>query len=441
MAARVFVLATWTPSLSDDLFRYRHEGRLTLHGICPYSYIPAEAGVRINPYNGQPIGIINHQTDLLDRMSNNGEIPAVYFPVSQFAFATTAWCEEHLVSAAPVEPQTLVPDGPARDALWLQVATLPAMLPYRVMSLTADLAVVGLLLLILARTKRSLWWATLYAWHPLALIEIAGNAHFEPLGIMFLLAGIYAVLWNRWNLAAVMLALALMVKPIALLAFPALLICNWYTQGRPNWRVMRLPFIQLSLVYVLTIIITILPFAGGLHDWRITLRIVADHFEFNGMLFEDIRWLVFGGNTIPVRYILHALSLLALAYIIKRAINCHWSMPQFLGHACVVFLLLAPQVYPWYALWPLALVPLAWNRASWVMSLTVILSYIVWPVFQSTGDWVMPSWAIVLEWIPVAVLEGVQLWRDCGTIPTPIPPSHPNQTSDSYSELPDQPRL
>jgi len=414
LAARVIVLQAWVPSLSDDLFRYRHEGHLVLHGVEPYSYLPSETGVRLDPYTGQPIGTIDHQTDLLDRMCNNRELPGVYFPVSQWAFAAAAWFEERLISPKPYQPNTAAPilDDQAHDALWLKLAASPPMKPYRVLAVLTDLGVVALLLAILARLGRSLWWAALYAWHPLPLIEAAGNAHFEPLGVLFLLAGLYGVVRRRWAAAAALLALAFMVKPIAALAFPALLLGYWHTHGRPKWRTSWRPLLQITLVYALTVILALLPFAGGLHDLRISMRIVGQHFMFNGGIFELFRWLIFAGGTDLLRIPLHLLNILALGGTLWLAFKRGWSIPQTLGHCCVLYLLFSVMVYPWYALWGLALVPLAWNRAAWVLALTVLASYIVWWVYQTTGDWELSPWTVPLEWIPVAVLEGAQLWRD-----------------------------
>jgi hypothetical protein len=147
------------------------------------------------------------------------------------------------------------------------------------------------------------------------------------------------------------------------------------------------------------------------------LRLLASHFEFNGFFFDLFRWNCFGGNTEPVRPLLHALNLAALLYVFWLAYRNRWPLPKLLGHAIIFFLLFSPMVYPWYALWALVLVPLAWNPAAWLLSLTILLSYAVWPTFHATGQWILPSWALAAEWVPVILLEALQLWRDAR--PTP----------------------
>ena len=82
------------------------------------------------------------------------------------------------------------------------------------------------------------------------------------------------------------------------------------------------------------------------------------------------------------------------------------------------FLLCWPRVYPWYALWPLVASIFGrgaqWNRAAWVLSGTVLAAYGVhYAGTVRTGQ--VPLWLLVLEWAPVAVVEGQQLVRDvCG---------------------------
>ena len=58
---------------------------------------------------------------------------------------------------------------------------------WRIALIGADLLLVAIMMAGLWYQERSLWWAALYAWrHPLPVIEIAGNGHFESLGLVFL---------------------------------------------------------------------------------------------------------------------------------------------------------------------------------------------------------------------------------------------------------------
>jgi len=61
---------------------------------------------------------------------------------------------------------------------------LPAAAAWWWLAVGGDIAVVLLLLLALAGARRSLWWAALYALHPLTLLEIAGNGHWIAVALV-----------------------------------------------------------------------------------------------------------------------------------------------------------------------------------------------------------------------------------------------------------------
>jgi hypothetical protein len=58
-----------------------------------------------------------------------------------------------------------------------------------------EAVVVALLLVILARTRRPAGRVVLYAWHPLAIVEIAGSGHPDALLVVLTLASL--LLWDR----------------------------------------------------------------------------------------------------------------------------------------------------------------------------------------------------------------------------------------------------
>jgi hypothetical protein len=84
-----------------------------------------------------------------------------------------------------------------------------------------------------------------YVWHPLPVWEIAGNGHVDAAMLAFLMVGLLAYVHGRTLVAGVLITLGALVKPLALLALPAL----W----RPwNWR--------LPLCVVATIALAYLPY-------------------------------------------------------------------------------------------------------------------------------------------------------------------------------------
>ncbi len=488
VATRLAVFYTWTPSLSDDIFRYRHDGRMVLAGYEPYAYLPTDhppphnPAIHVNYVKKSPLPF-----DLLDRMSNNGFVPTLYLPVSLYVLAGAAFWEEHVLGAGLYKPGTLAPpEGTAaRRKLVVKLAAIPAMQPYRFVHVLADIATVVVLLGTLLAIGRSPWWAALYAWHPLPLIEIAGNGHLESVGVALLMGAIWALLARRWKTASVLMALALMVKPWAIFVLPAAVA--WYlrrretpaaehpksgtasaakgggpspmtspdtvpaipltgagfyasrsgglsnlptatsrfyeppgasAQARTAWQDLK----KLAGIYVLTVALCLLPFITGLPALWHTMSIYAQNWYFNGFFYSLLRYLVFWGNGYWPRLPLNFLYPLIVLWLAWVAWKRDWPLGRTLGHVLLLYMLFTPQVYPWYVLWPLALLPLAWNAGTWVLAYTVLFSYEVLGVFQATGVWRVHWWVLLVEWVPVAVLEVWQLRRDlCEPFPKEAP--------------------
>ena len=73
--------------------------------------------------------------------------------------------------------------------------------------------------------------------------------------------------------------------------------------------------------------------------------------------------------------------------------------------------LLSPVLHPWYLLW---LIPsfCFWRPAALVaLTGTVVLAYTVWPGYLAGAGWLLPSWARVAEYAPVAILQGLSVMR------------------------------
>ena len=414
---RLAIMFWWAPTLSDDFFRYRFDGHMVLHGLNPYRYLPTDrAAPHPKNWNLSYAKVAPYPYDLMDRMSNNAEVPTLYGPVSEMLFAGAAWAESHFIAAGRYQPGSIPPlrNTPQWYALFYKLAGSPRFWPYRGLHVLADIGVVILLLLILSQMKRSVWWAVLYAWNPLPLIEIAGNGHLESPGVFFFLLAFWAGYKKRWNLAAAFLALAFMVKVYAVIAVPVFVV--WLFQESPmdTWRGRVRRLIRPAAIYILVTALCLLPFVTGLPDLYRTMRLYAQNWEFNGLFFHLLRWLAFQGNTGPIRPILAVFWWAGLIAILTAAWRGRWAAPQVMGHTLMLYLILMPQVYPWYVLWPLALLPLAWNSGTWVFSYTVLLSYQVWMIYHATGQWRMSEWVFLVEWMPVATLAFYQWGADGG---------------------------
>ncbi len=155
------------PDLSEDVWRYLWDGQVARHGISPYRYAPDDPALR-----GLP-------GDLRVRVAHR-EFRTVYPPVAQAAFRVFGG---------------------------LRPFTLKAFLA------AADVAVVALLL-----AAGSPFGATLYAFHPLPITEVAGQGHLDSLGVALLLAAVVSLRRGRRIPAGLAFAASVMTKYVSLAA-------------------------------------------------------------------------------------------------------------------------------------------------------------------------------------------------------------------------------
>ena len=162
--ARICLLPA-PPSLSDDAWRYRWEGRVQAEGVNPYLTPPSDpslAGLR----DGGWLRV------------NHPDVPAIYGPPLQLLFRALARL-------------------PGPGVFWFKLAFL-----------VADL---GLLLLLIGGLRRrglDPLWVLIYAWHPLVILEIAGQGHLEILPVALFVAALELEARGRSRLAAIALGIA-----------------------------------------------------------------------------------------------------------------------------------------------------------------------------------------------------------------------------------------
>lgn len=167
------------PSLSDDLHRYRWEGRVLLAGGDPWRQAPLDPALA-------PL-----RDALVWPRVNHPGLATIYPPLAQAGFALVA-------------------------------AVSPTVTAFKAWIALHDLALVGVLLAWAARAGVSPVAVAAYAWNPLVLIEYAGTGHNDPTALLWLgLAFLFAK--SRPTAAALALAAGCLVKLAPLVAVPFLL--------------------------------------------------------------------------------------------------------------------------------------------------------------------------------------------------------------------------
>jgi len=369
-------VALLRPALSEDVLRYRVDGRIWLDGVSPYATAPQQW----------------EKADPIDSLVPFADMRTIYPAVSQATFAIGAAAERIV---AP--PTNRVPQAPSNErSAWRRYLENEES-PYRATTFraiyaAAAVAMTLVLLLMLRVLEQSAWWAVLVTWNPLVTLEIGGMGHQDVVGVLLVLIGLHALAKQRPSLAAASLALATAVKPFALLAAPFVLRDLSRKRGLA------------ACVFATALVLLYLPpllIQNGYIGWRESATTYSRSWEANGSVYELIvRTFGDGDEGRASERAKQMARLLAAAAVVATALIA-WKFRATPATAaywlCLVALLVSPVAYPWYLLWPLCFVPLLRGEAGWTAiawSGTIGLSYTMW--HQPT--WRMTAAALALEY-------------------------------------------
>jgi len=338
--------------LSDDLYRYLWEGRVGNAGASPFRHAPDSAALA-------PL-----RDDTVWPRVNHPDVSTIYPPVAQLLFRG--------LDAAGGDPR-----APRRAAAGL------------------DTAVVALLALLLRRRGKSPLLAVVYGWCPLAWLESGGGGHVDSFGVALLAAALLAR--ERPTAAGAvaggaLLGLSALVKPLAPLLVPALLV-----DLPARRRVFLLAGGALSLLVAIPWI------ADGARLFT-GLSAYAWNWRFNAAVYPLL--LGAGVDPRPARVVLAAATLLAALAPLA------WSRRPLAaaGAVTATALLLSPTVHPWYALWLLAFLPFLSRPlapAGFAFAALLPLTYLTaWNAARG-GAWTEPVWMPLVTWgVPLALFTG-----------------------------------
>ena len=366
------LIAFTMPTLDREPLRSRADGTAWLLGSSAYGTSPTETLETIRSSGeplmaGDPLDSVE-QTLLMavperDVASRSG-------PPSQLA-AVVARTAEFLLPAgsAPTDDAATRPTGDWRSA----VAELPWWRRLFALRCLAAIAFVWTTIELVAwlrQREQSVWWAAIYAWPVAASAPFVGFGHLEMIGVPFLVAGLRRLETGGARRAAVCLAIAISVQPLALLALPfagRVGGTNPHDAVRPRYR-------RIWLWTLATL--------AGLYG---AAMLIGD----SGKGFADATWAYLTGaegtwRNAPLPRVLAALILddtsparqawlrfltigLGLGGVIAAA-SLLWirrAGPTTAGYALLLMsLLLAADAPPWRVVWPLALAPLLGRRGG-----------------------------------------------------------------------------
>ncbi|MEM7625643.1 MAG: hypothetical protein AAF333_08445 [Planctomycetota bacterium] len=429
-AVRVGYVLLMPPALSDDIWRYLHDGQTLAAGQNPYVVAPLEV-IEAAEAEGDAAA----EAVAWMRWINNPELVTIYLPTSQWVFAAISKACDVLAGG--------------------DCGVMARQRAFRLVFAAADLLIAGLLIARLKAAGRSAWWAVLFAWSPLVIAETSWSGHQDGIGIALLVGGLMLAergtrlaatgsdpgggkgSWSALLWAGALLGLAAGVKPIVL---PLALPLGWglvrecgFKQGMKR----TAAACGVGVAVLLALYVPFLLMDGGMTGLFETSRYFVETWRFNGSIHALVEWTVrpaLGGEPWEVATRAKSIAdavcggLLVLVLLISSGFQRDvWRVGATLFFALVC---LTSTVHPWYLLWAAALLPVAWagvredvksfrglvvGPAVWVATLTLPWSYVAWVNYANGGAFdgeYQPGLAVTwMVWVPVYVALGWGVMR------------------------------
>jgi hypothetical protein len=348
VCALTFRLTVWPlyPALSDDVFRYRWEGKLQAQGGNPYQVRPNDQAWEVLRDAAFPMVVAK-------------DFKAGYGPLTEIlelaTYRAVAW----------FTPDAFV------QAFWFK---LPAAL--------CDLGIIAALLALLAAHRLSLERVLVYAWCPLPIMEFWATGHTDALAVLLVLLALLAAARGRWTWSFLFLTLGAAAKLWPLALFPAFLF-----RGR-RFRPL-IPSLAVALLLagphwspVSENARFMTGFVGG---WR-----------NNDSLFALLLWIVCGNE-----YRAKLLAFGCIALVTLYASCRRWTLERAAIVTIVGILMFSSNSHPWYLTWLLPLLPF-WPAPFLFLWLALSpLAYHVLIDWVSLGVWNHEGPLRYLIYIPV----------------------------------------
>ncbi|MCW2498011.1 polyprenol phosphomannose-dependent alpha 1,6 mannosyltransferase MptB [Jatrophihabitans sp.] len=265
---------------------------------------------------------------------------------------------------------------------------LPAVLVLRALAVVCAV-IIGVLAAELAGPRRAAAVA-LTTLNPAVLLYVVSGAHLDGLLVALLLGSLVTAGQRRWALAVLLACLAAGVKPVGIVAVPALIAAHAIGQRRRiSWRIAG----RDTLIAAATLAASSLVVTDGLGWVRNVNASTREHTLFapaslvsdliapvvSGASYDD---LAIGGRIAALLAAVTAVSYLLLT-VLERPLE------RTLGYALLWIGLLSPVLYPWYLLWGLLCLAPATRGAQreWLIGLSAAAAVLAPVGFtQRTGQ-------------------------------------------------------
>ena len=341
------------PTLSDDLYRYRWDGRMQQAGWNPYALKPDDPRLQALREPGEP------------KLPGN-DVPTIYPPLAELTFRAAS-------------------------------RFLPTPVAFKLPFFVADLLTVFLLAGWLRSTGARNFQLAIYAWNPLVVVEFAGSGHSDALAIAAVVAAL-VIIRSRETLSTLLLAAGALLKSFPILLFPTWLrYAGWPRSVRAWLDGMAAAALAAACAW---------PYRGALGEVATNMAYYESRWRSNNAsLYAVLDWfsrspdLAAGmGVGVTVGLALWAaarrLEPVRAAYLVIGAI-----------------LMFSPNAYSWYFTWIVPLLCFFPNPAWVLLTILQFLSYHVLIDYQVLGTWHFSEKMVFLTYFPFYALL---LWQALG---------------------------
>jgi alpha-1,6-mannosyltransferase len=338
------------PTLSDDLYRYRWDGRIQEAGWNPYALRPDDPRLR-------PL----HEPS--DPPFPGHDIPSIYPPLAELTFRVA----NHF---------------------------LPTPVAFKLPFFAADLLTVFLLAGWLRSSGARNFQLAIYAWNPLVVIEFAGSGHSDALALAAVVAAM-SIIRSRETLSTFLLAAGALFKSFPILLFPTWLRRAGWPRSRRAW---LNGFAAAGFAALCS-----WPYRAALNQIPANMAYFESRWRNNNAsLYAVLAWFsrspdLAAGIGVGVAAGLaiwaaaRRIEPLRAAYLVIGAI-----------------LLFSPNAYSWYFTWMVPLLCFFPNPAWLLLTVLQFLSYHVLIDYQILGTWHFSEKMVFLTYAP---FYAMLLWQ------------------------------
>lgn len=343
-------LLPMAPTLSEDLYRYRWDGRIQMAGWNPYAVKP-----------GDPRLLALHEPG--EHPFPGPDIPSIYPPLAELTY---------------------------RSAAGLLISPRAFKLPFA----GADLLVLFLLAACLQRAGGRNFQLAIYAWNPLVVVEFAGSGHSDALALAPVVAA-YVIIRTRPTLSTFLLGCGALVKSFPVVLFPVWLRQDgWPRTARAWWSGITAAALAAACAW---------PYRSALAQIPSTLAYYESRWQNNNASLYALLLAFSRSSALAAGLGIGVVVGLALWTAARRF------DPLRAGYLIVgAILMFSPNAYSWYFTWLVPFLCFYPNPAWLLLTVVQFLSYHVLIDYQAFGRFQFDPRMVFLTYAPFYALL---LWQ------------------------------